>query len=538
MSKLYIDLSGRKGLAQKYQGDMNDSTGQPQRRYLGAANQMAQGIYNPLRRYGYMSSSPNTFVDISAASGSFNNIRTGIYDSITEDYYLGDQAGQIWQGDDATDLTLALIGPLAGTSPKVTDFEIYQVNGVRKLFYLYIRDAGTEMGIANIPFASSDDDWLSTAPVNAITITTTGNPFLITSDNSYMYLIATNAVHKIDGTTGGGANGTVTQNVLLFPPDFNIIDGFDWKGNIWLAVVSNTSLTGSANSTTFDERVVGVYVWDRQSTQIRMQDFIPMKGVKEIRSIYVSPGGKVRAIVVSSERFVQLREYNGTVFEIINELSISAYPQFRDSVAKLGGLTVWLGTDGYFYGHGRITPADDEALYMLGDTTTFSTGSYTTGAILLLDANASSTRSRSGIIWSVRTSIPVQSVKVWYPFGEETINSVVMKGNTGSVHTLVQTFPTLSKVNYLRVYHLPYTTTGTTTRGTLTWYFNQSTTAGGSTNISSNDIVNGFKYIVLGKTNIFAISFKITWDTDTTLGVLDWYPRLLEVDYDSTTKLK
>lgn len=538
MAKLYIDVSGRAGLTQKYQGDVNDSTGQPQRRYLGTDGQMAQGIYNPLRRYGYMSSSSNTFVDLTTSSLSFNNIRAVIYDSISQDYYLGDQAGMIWQGDDATDLILAPIGPLAGTSPQVVDFEIYEVNGSRKLFYLYTRTIGTELGIADIPFASGDDDWLSTAPVNAVSITTVGNPFLVLSDNGYMYLAAQNAVHKIDGTTAGGPNGTITQNVLLFPPDFNLIDGFDWKGNIWLAVVSNTSLTGAANSAAFDERVVGVYVWDRQSTQIRMQDFVPMKGVKEIRSLFVSPSGKVRAIVVSSERWVQLREYNGTTFEIIKELGLAAYPQFRDSVTKLGGLTVWLGTDGYFYAYGKITPKDDEALYIMGDTTAFSTGSYTTGSILLLDANVSATVARSGIIWSVRTSVPVQSVKIWYPFGEGTINSVAMTGNAGNVYTLVQMFPYLAKVNYLRVYHLPGTTTGTTVEGTLTWYYNQSTTAGGTTNITRDDIVTGFKYLPTGKSGVFSLSCKLSFATANTLGTADWFPRLIEVDYEPTTKLK
>lgn len=538
MAKLYIDLSGRQGLAQKYQGDMNDSTGKPARRYLGDAGEMAQGIYSPLRRYGYMAPVANEFVTVTAASGTFDNIRCGIYDSITSDYYLGDQLGAIWQGDDATDLTLAKIGPLPGTSPQVADFEIYQVNGARKLFYLYTNNTGTHCGIADIPFASSDDDWLATVPVGALSITTTGNPFLVPSDNGYMYLVATNAVHKIDGTTAGGAGGTVTANVLLFPPDFNIIDGFDWKGNIWLAVVSNTSLTGAANSAAYSERVVGVYVWDRQSTQIRMQDFIPMTGVKEIRSLFVSPSGRVRAIVVSSERYVQLREYNGTTFEMIEEMGLAAYPQFRESVAHVGGLTIWLGTDGYFYGYGKITSQDKEAFYMMGDTTALMTGSFTTGAILLLDANTSTTTTRSGLIWSGEVSGPTNYVRVWYPFGEGTINSLSMTGNVGNVYTLVQMFPYLAKVNYARVYHLPYTSSGTSVEGTLTWYLNQSTTATGTSSITRNDLVTGFKYNLIGKSNVFAIQFKIAFATNTTLGDNNWFPRLIEVDYEPTTKLK
>lgn len=538
MAKLYIDLSGRAGLAPKYQGDMNDSTGQPQRRYIGSANEIAEGIFSPLRRYGYMSSVSNTFVSVTPASDSFGNIRATIYDSSSQDYYLGDQNGTIWQGDDATDFTLAKIGPVPGVSPKLVDFEIYQVNGSRKLFYLYTNNAGTNCGIANIPFGSADDDWLSTVPVNSITITTVGNPFLIPADNGYLYLVATNAVHKIDGTTAGGVGGTITQNVLLFPADFNLSDGFDWKGNIWLAVQTASSLVGVSNSAAYSERVVGVYVWDRQSTQIRMQDFIPMIGVKEIRSLFVSPGGKVRAIVVSSERFVQLREYNGTTFEIIEELGLAAYPQYRDSVTKLGGLTVWLAADGYFYAHGRVSPKDNEALFKFGDATSILTGTFTAGALLLLDGNSSTTTARSGIIWGGEISGSTTYVRVWYPFGEGTINSVNMIGNVGNVYTLIQLFPYLAKVNYARVYHLPGTTSGTTVRGTLSWYLNQSTTATGTTNIIHDDIARGYKYLPIGKSGNFAISFKLTFTVDQLMGSADWFPRVIEVDYDETSKLK
>lgn len=538
MSKLFIDVTGRQGLAPKFNGDMNDTTGRPQLRYLGKAGQSAQGIFNPLRNYGYMSPSTDSFVSITESDGGadFTTVmRASIYDSNSQDYFLGDKEGTLWYGDDATDLVLSKAVKCPGTTPSITDLEIYQVNGVRKLFYCYINSTGSDIGISNMPFGSNDNTWMSATVSGAFASTATDN-FMIVADNGFAYWITVNSVHKIDGTTAGGANGTVTPNVLVFPPDFNLYDGLDWKGNIWLAIETSATI-GVASTAAYNERIVGVYVWDRQSTQVRMQDFIPMSGVKEIRKIFISPSGRIRVIVISSERFVQIREYNGTTFEVVAELGMIAYPQYRDSLTRIGNMSVWFAADRYFYGYGSLIPGESEELYMLGSTTSILDVS-TVGCVLLLDANSSTTTTRSGLIWSGVTSLSAVLNRVWYPFGQGTINSVAMQGNQGDVYTLVSQFPTLSKVNYIRVYHAPQSTSGTTAQGTLKYYLNQSTTLTGSVSVTRNDIARGYVYQVVGKTGVFAIQFEIEFATGITLGTNDWLPRMIEVDYEDTTKLK
>ena len=51
MAKIIIDMSGRGGLLERYQGDLNDTQSQPHYGYLGADNQYAEGFWNPFLPY-------------------------------------------------------------------------------------------------------------------------------------------------------------------------------------------------------------------------------------------------------------------------------------------------------------------------------------------------------------------------------------------------------------------------------------------------------------------------------------------------------
>ena len=73
----------------------------------------------------------------------------------------------------------------------------------------------------------------------------------------------------------------------------------------------------------------GVYIWDRQSTQINMSDYIPIDGVREVRNIF-SFKGIPYCFTVSSNRYTQLRRYNGNEFEVVKEFGAEDYPRFSD----------------------------------------------------------------------------------------------------------------------------------------------------------------------------------------------------------------
>lgn len=538
MAKLVIDLSGRAGLAPKFYGDVNDTTSAPQRRYLGKDGEMAQGISNPLRYYGYTSPATNSFVTITEtdATNSFTSQATAsIYDSNSQDYFFAER-NVIWVGDDATDFTFSDVfagSNVAGAT--ITDLEIYQVNGTRRLFFSYKKAAGGDIGIAALPSAVVDNDFFSTAPSGAFATGAATDVFMMVADNGFMYIADGNALHKFNGNASGGANGTSTGNVLLFPNDFIIVDGIDWRGHLWLGVQTATP-TGVANTAAYSERIVGVYVWDRITTQFGQQDFIPITGAKEIRKIYVSPSGEMRVITISSDRFVQVRRYNGATFEVIEEFGINAYPGYRDSFTQFGGLATWLGNDGIFYAHGSLAPGQAEGTYTIGDITGVTTTTVTPGAILLLDGNQSTSQARSGIIWSAKGGSTTYYRK-WYPHGEGTINSVAMNGHAGGIYTLANYLPKLSTLEDVVIMCRP-TSTGSTTIATVSVYLNQSATAFKNETITLDKASKGYIHIPIAKPYVNAVQLKITYPTGTTLGTDDFTPAVAIVNYTPTGTYK
>lgn len=539
MAKLVIDLSGRAGLAPKHQGDVNDSTGAPSLRYLGTDGQMAQGIYNPFRFYGYMSPATNshvTFTEADATDSFSNQLRATVYDSTSQTFYLAENGNNIWYSDFSGPFALDSCFAGSGISGATfTDLEVYQVNGTRKLFYAYAKSGGGNIGIATLPFAANNNTWLSATAASGFNTGATNDVFMMPADNGFMYVADGNALHKIDGTANGGANGTATGNVLLFPSDFKLVDGFDWRGNLWLAMQS-VAPVGAAGTSSHNERITGVYVWDRQSTQVRMRDFVPIPGIKEIRKIYVAPNGDVRAIVISSDRFTQIRRFNGTTFEIVEELGISAYPVYRDSVTLMGGLVVWLGADGTWYGHGSIMPGEKEALYQLGSVAGTVGTITSTGAILLLDANFSTTTTRSGVMWGAKGA--ATHVKMWFPHGQGSPESTTMNGHAGDVYSLVKYLPKLSTVDDLVIVGRPTTSANGTTEATVSVYYNQSTTAAKVFTVTDTLMNKGYIHIPLGKPYVNSVQLKISFATGTTLGVNDFTPAYAVVNYTPTDTFK
>lgn len=134
MPTLAIDLTGKNGLAPSFQGDLNDTTAAPQRRYLGVEGQMADGIYNPLRLDGYVSPANNTFADLTGTITDEFISRT--YSSSSDILYLAQNGIRLSSvaGLDGTSITSTSL--LSGTSV-LKDIEMYEINGQEALFYAY-----------------------------------------------------------------------------------------------------------------------------------------------------------------------------------------------------------------------------------------------------------------------------------------------------------------------------------------------------------------------------------------------------------------
>ncbi len=408
------------------------------------------------------------------------------------------------------------------------------------------------VGIASLPFASADDNWLTDGVIyppggtvsNDFTNSTTSSyNFIRVADNGFAYLFADNAIHKIDGTATGGTNGTMSENVITFPPHFRIADAVDYRGSFYIAIHQSQIDPTSTTQTNY-ATPCGVYVWDRLSSVVQTRDYVPIEGVRVIKRIYVAPSGGLRLIVVSSDGTTQIREFNGSVFTIVKELGIGAAPQYVDSLTTTGTKTLWLAPDGWLYAHGQSIPSGPEALVKIGqirapqaETTAGYAENITAGAMLVgygTDTAATGYRSdRQAVTLSYSTGTPL--VKKFFPFDKSSINSTDQNTLQGDIFTGTHFLPTMSTVASLDIYCLAGTASGSTTQATVKIYFNGSATAWASKLITRDDVAKGYKHIEINKQYITSIQLEFEYPTNVALSdTYDFHPSYGVVEYEPT----
>ena len=540
MAKLQIDLSGKGGLAPRFWGDTDRIIATPALRYLGNADQVANGIYNPLRRYGYMSPSNATFTAITFSGGTFDAMMgSSFYDGINDDFYFAERGRQLFKGDGLDDTELALSVDL-GANNTIHDIEAYVVNNIRNLFVIYDKNGTMDISISVFPYDSGSDNttWLTGTVSGAFGNTLTNDAFMRVADNGFAYLFQDNNIHKIDGTGNGGSDGTISPNVIQFPNYFQITDAIDYRGNMYVAIRQDNINIRGGESAIARNASVGVYVWDRLTSVVRTRDFFPLEGVKEIRNIYVSPEGDIRLLVVNSERITEILQFTGSTFKSIQEVGYRAYPIFVDGLTKFSKFTTWLGIDGNIYGHGKVSSNDKESLYKIGTLSdTIATSGASAGAILFGGANNDSSSNneksnKTGLYLSYVTG-STKTMKEWdiYGTGSDGVNAMAEQGD---VYTLVKYLPQMSTVNYIDIYMAALSTSGSSTVATLKIYFNQSTTQWASKTVTRDDVSKGYIRIDIDKPYINSIQLETEFSS-TTLGESDFAPSLAVVDYSPTT---
>lgn len=561
MAKLTIDLSGRKGLAPRFWGDIDRTTSVSRRRLLGSEGQMADGIWNPFRRYGYLAPANATMQDVTPAAGSFEGqLSTSIYDSENDDFYFGERGRVLWRGDTLDDTTLTSVLDLGSTgTPRILDTEIYQINGVRKFFVIYEQGDALDIAVSNLPYDSTTDSlsWLSgavaagtaTGSVNATGAgsfpltapTSNGEAFMEVADNGFAYLFMENKVLKIDGTTDGGTGGTVTT-VFTAPVYFRMVDAIDARGKMFIAIHQySLAVRDLLEATTVYSAKVGVYVWDRISPVINTVDYIPIQGCKEIRKIYVAPNGRVRVFVVNSENVAVIMEYNGSEFVPIIETGILAYPRFRDSLAIVGGSTIWLGQigdnanlDGVVFAHGKITPQDTESIYKIGTITDW----IAPGAILFGGASTSATstgfkRHKTGLYLAYATAAGAISLTAFDIYGTGG-DGVTALGLVGGISTLMIPLPAMSTIEYIDIHMLNTITSSTTVIGNIEIYFDGVATIWATKNITYADAATGHMRIEVNKPFVNSIQLFLNFDPAIATGGDEFAPFMAVVTYTPT----
>jgi hypothetical protein len=448
-------------------------------------------------------------------------------------------------------LFLAMLISATATHTIVTGTQVFNTtntSGNDSTSYVAVTTQNLDVGIATLPFTTVSDTWLTSSVSGAFTNTTTSSyNFIRTADNGYAYLFADNTVNKIDGTTQGGTNGTITPNSLVFPPYFRLTDAVDYRGNMLMVIHQTTTDTTSTTQTNFSTPC-GVYIWDRQTQVVRISDFIPVEGVRQIKKIYVAPNGAVRIQCISSEGITQIREFTGSVFNVIAELGVGATVQYPDGLIVAGSKTMWLATDGSIYAHGRTRPSDGEVIARIGrarepqaETTAGYSANITAGAILYgysTDTAVAGYRDdRQALLFAY--SDGTLRVKRFFPFDKTAVAAADQLAHQGDIYTGLKPLPLMSTVQTVNIFMAQGTATGTTVQANLKIYFNGSATPWATKPITRNDIARGYINIKVGKPYITSIQFETEYNTTAALSdTYDFHPYYAEIDYTPTSALQ
>lgn len=472
-------------------------------------------------------------------------LNTSIYDPLNDDFYFAG-GSKLFKGDTFDDLTLETSVDF-GTSgtPTIMDLEIYQINGVRKMFLVYEVSDKLEIAISSLPYNSATDDptWLSGTASGKFSNDITNHAFMRVAANGLAYVFQDNVVHKIDGTKEtGGNNGTVVPNVLTFPNYFLLTDAIDVRGKMFICVkhdpLSNITETFQVNQSS-----VGIYIWNKRTVLDYVADFVPVYGVKSIKKIYVTKEGQIRMIVVTSERICEIREFNGSSFETIQEVGYLGYPTYHDSITNAIGGIIWGASDGHIYFHGKIIPKDKDVLIKLAKFAT-STDTFTwsgfSGAILYGGSNSFSgttgekaTRMAAYLFYVTSAGTRrFKTIDIMGTGARETASTQAQ----GDVYTLLRFLPQMSTLKNLEVYCAPMTEVGSETiAGTIKLYANQSPTPFKTKSITRNEITRGYIDIELNKPYVNSIQIEVEFATSTPTGSFDFAPSFAILHFEPTS---
>ena len=621
MATSVIDLSGRGGLADKWAGELvSPTTVGSNNNYTLADGEMMSGVFNPIKRKGYLSPSVGTFETVTPGVSFTVLMAASQVDEINSDVYFFENGTKIHKADTFDDLALADDRTI--TSAVGTDLAIYTINGNRSLFYAYESSATSKIGVKDIAVttaavftADAATDYLTYTDTNfipsdtrVIFLTTTGTlpaglatstayyirdtdinnlrfkvsltsggaavditgagtgthtisqfvddiealymsgavalakskTKLIPSGDGFLYVLAKNNVYRVDGTSVGGANGTISAALLTAPGHYFLSHGIDYRGNLYIVVQKNilyqSQFLIADNANSFNSEV-GVYIWNRQSTFFNTSDFIPILGVRSIHSIFIAPNGKIRVICRASNGTTQIREFNGTSFVVLKEMGITAYPNYEDSVTVVGNFTVWLGSDTRLYYFGTESPGQKEILFIAGILNAATTGKG--GAIAYADGGTLQSDGLDSFYTSYHdgSSFLVRKVS---PNSDGTYNSAAVNRHTGDVVVGTKLLPRLSTVKHIDIYFATLAVQSaalTTEEATLLIFFNNSAAAWATKSITRADLNKGLFSIEVNKPFINSIQFQVRWNANS-ISNTDFCPSHAVVTYETTNTLK
>lgn len=542
--KLQIDMTGRKGLADKFYGDINNfgtsgdqSLGTPQYRITGKSGEVVSGIFNPIRKYGFLSPSVGTIYEYSNNATDISLVGAARYDALANKiYYLTNITGtanppglQRIDGIDSTTLNVDRTMPASTTFGG--SLEIYTVydgtSANRCLFYSYLSSSGWRVGTKQLDNNTSGsgintftDNWLGSggAVTGTFQMPFTGECKFVLAGDGYMYILNGNEVHRVDGTQLGGTSGTVTKDVLLAPTFNRFTHGVDLNGNLYLALQKTTASESHNGSLTTDDILTrnfvsdcGVYVWNRQASFTNSSSYIPILGVREIRALWVEPRrNNLMCITIASNGVTQLRQFDGNLFRIVKELGFGAYPNYSDSLTTAGSFSVWLGYDGniYYYGAEGIdiketaygtVESENNFFFVMGTVQVSGLQTVFGGAILYAGSSGFSTSNTERYLECLNLSYTISGnakLSKFFPNANSPLTGGVtttMNASTVPIIYPIAQLPKLSTITNITIFMARENgLTPGTTDAVIKFYKNGDTSSFMQKNVLTDDINKGY----------------------------------------------
>ena len=555
---LNITLTGESGLAGNLSQEVWQTTPDLNLNYTVDEGEMASGIYNPLMRPGYLFPANDSFLTIETPSinndftSAFTDSSAGVIIACADsNIYVPDVSfvnGPATYNYSVMDFVKMEAVDLGTNS--VYDMISYVVNDNKKIFFINSDD----VGIMDDDFTNIDPDWLTTVATGGDDLRSSlGQAFFVPSDNGLLYIVDVAEVHHIDGTAIGGTNGLASMSVLVFPRDMmRIVDAVDTRGKMFFAINSNIPGVSTVDDITQSETYLssgGVWIWNRISTSLSVQDYVTVENCNRILRIWVGSEGNIFLMTIGTNGANQIRVYDGSKFTIIKELPFETKIMNRKGLLVAEGMTIWAAVDGYIYMgrmNGNKYSVFKVAQYFSNPSTlesvvmTFSGGSQ-------FDSNSGFRTMRPSLTIAYSRSGFSEVIKRYFIYGIDSMtdtngsdgsgyispNPFLFTPNRGDVYTGVYLLPTLANVYDVVIRCIP-TPTGATEIATIKYYFNNSSTASITKTVTLNHASKGYVSHAINKQNINSIQIEIEWKTAVTMGTSTFAPYIASVSYEKT----
>ncbi len=308
----------------------------------GGDNQYARGIVDGFTNPNVIRPSSADFTAVTNASTVISFSQTSTDMVMADDYpnafsgvanlYWG-QGAKLHRFNTSTGALIndasfpRTINPGAGThsahtSEVIDDVALYQLNGSPTLFYFFRDNTDGDAGSYNLNATFSANETVFSGATGGAVLNKDYKIIAEVADNNFMYVANGNAIHKFDGTTAGGAAGTVTQTVIDINGTEVIQDIKDWRGKM-LILSQETDSSGFASGL----RKIKLYIWNRSSTSLNFDGVINVSGVtgaiSRIFLINDVPCIIAADSVVSGTTSYLLKAFDGKDFVTVREIMSS-----------------------------------------------------------------------------------------------------------------------------------------------------------------------------------------------------------------------